>query len=95
MPPIDDDVPDLDDPAHNATRGQLVRLIVLHKADLGVAHFSDSEIVAKVDDIAALMLARHGRALLAGDSAWLAHFAWFADACDRLQCGQRAVPMNG
>jgi hypothetical protein len=59
MPPIDDD---LDDPAHDAMRGELARLFVMHKADLGVGHFSDAEIVARVDDIAALMLARHGRA---------------------------------
>ena len=52
------DVPPLDDPSHNAVRGELARLLVLHKADLGAGHFSDAAIVAHVDDVAAVVLAR-------------------------------------
>jgi hypothetical protein len=66
-----DDAPPLEDESHNATRGELARLFIQHKADLGVPHFSDANIAAKVDSIMALMLKRHGRALLASDEAWL------------------------
>ena len=44
---------------------------------------------AAVDRIMALMLERYGRALLAGDAAWLEKFRWFGDACDRLQAAVR------
>lgn len=89
------EIPDLSDPAHNAIRGELARLFVERKADIGLAGHDDTEIVARTDDIMAFLLNRYGLAELKGDDAWLARFQWFVDACNRLQQDQTAVPMNG
>ncbi|MGQ0582778.1 MAG: hypothetical protein ACT4O6_12635 [Reyranella sp.] len=95
MPP--NDIPPLDDPAHDPVRGELARLFICHKGDLGLANHIDADIVARVDDIAALMMERYGRALLAGDAGrdWIDRYAWFGDACDRLYTGQSAVVLDG
>jgi len=95
MPP--NDVPPLDDPSHDPVRGELARLFITHKADLGLAERPDADIIARVDDVAALMMESHGRALLAGDAGreWLGRYAWFGEACDRLYIGQSADTMNG
>ena len=94
MPP--NDIPPLDDPAHDPVRGELARLFIRHKSDLGLADRPDADIVARVDDLMAFMLERHAHAMLAGDAgrAWLDRYAWFAEACDRLQRDQPAVTMD-
>jgi len=93
MPP--NDVPPLADPAHDGMRGELARLLVVHKADYGAGDFADDEVVAKVDDTVWQLLCLVGRAELAGNREFLRRFAWFVDACDRLQADQPAVPFDG
>ena len=85
------DVPPLDDPSHNAVRGELARLLVLHKADLGAGHFSDAAIVAHVDDVAAVVLAR----FLSDRERFAAKWPALADALDRLQADQPGAKLDG
>ena len=42
----------LSDPSYNAVRGAIARAFVRDKSELGVAHFSDADIVAREDAIA-------------------------------------------
>lgn len=92
--PLNDDIPPLDDPAHDPVRGELARLFMMHKADLGLADRPDVDIVARVDDIMVFMMQRHGNALLANDTAWLNCFRWFSGACDRLAADERTLPLD-
>ena len=90
-----DDVPPLDDPSHNATRGELARLFVQHKAELGLAVRDDFEIVARVDDIAwhlwqRAALAAHTRQGKAFSHRW----PWVVEVLWRLNEGQQSVPMD-
>ena len=69
------DLPDLADPAHDPVRGELARLLIAHKADIGLADRGDAVIVERVDDIAGFMFERHCRALLANDTdGWNASY---------------------
>jgi hypothetical protein len=90
MLPTDDALP-LDDPSHDAVRGELARLFVLHKRDLGLAGRDDIEIVQRVDDIAYYVLIRVGAAMIEGDSAFLDKFGWLIGAFERLESGLRAA----
>jgi hypothetical protein len=90
MPTIDD-VPELDDPSHNATRGELVRLFLANKDRLGIGCFADDAIIAHIDDVAAVILAR----FLSDRERFAAKFPALAEAFGRLQNGQRIGPMDG
>lgn len=85
----------LDDQSHDAVRGELAKLFLQHKHDLGTPYATDAAIVEAVDDIAALLLSRHGIAYRSNDVAWLARFRWFAEACDRLLHDAPAVQLDG
>ena len=54
----------------------------------------DDDVAASVDDFTAFMLGTHRGTFLARDSAWLARYRWFVEACDRLQADRPAVPMD-
>jgi len=86
-----DDIFPLGDPAHDAMRGELARLFIAHKTDLAIAHFADADIVARVDDVEAVVLAR----FLSCRERFVGRFPWLADAIERLQRGELAVPMDG
>lgn len=89
------DIPELSDRSHNTVRGELARLFVRHKVDIGLADRGDAEIIANADNVMAFLLDRYGVAELTSDDAWLARFKWFVDACNRLQQDLPAVPMDG
>ena len=90
MPAIDD-VPPLDDPAHNDMRSELARLVIANKYRLGIGRFADADIAAHIDDIACVVLAR---AATEGPR-FAERFPWLVDAIARLQRGESAVKMNG
>jgi len=91
VPPIDDDLDDLADRSHDPVRGELCRLIIANKADLGIGRFADGDLIANVDDVARVVLAR----FLSDRERFAERFPWLVDAITRLQRGEPAVPLDG
>jgi len=86
-----EDVPPLDDPSHNAMRAELARLFIANKDRLGIGRFADADIVANVDDVAHVVLAR---AATAGPR-FAERFGWLVDAFTRLEMDRRVAPLDG
>lgn len=85
----------LDSPAFGQVRGDLARLYIERKAEIGLAGRADADIVERVDDITFQLLQTIGRATLAGNAAFLARYSWLVDAFDRLETDRPAVTLDG
>lgn len=78
-----------------AIRADLGRLYLAHKAELGMAEFTDDYVIEHIDDITAMMIGL-GQAALQNDArAWLERHAWFTDATTRLFADQPATTLDG
>ena len=67
---LDPTSPDYVGPDYNVARGELPRLFIAQKADLGIVEHADGEIAEHVDDIARHRWQRVALARLAGDAAF-------------------------
>jgi hypothetical protein len=98
MPQIDPNAPVNLDPAapeYAGIRADLGRLFLQHKDELGMADWTDADIVAQVNDIAGALMMASTHAVAHGDRAWLDRHAWFSKACERLFADKPAVPLDG
>ena len=73
---------------HDAVRGELARLVIRHKRDLGIGGFADAEIVANVDAIVDSVWRRIALASAMGDTALVERFIWFGGAAAHVDEGQ-------
>jgi hypothetical protein len=89
------DFPDPDAPEFAVVRGELARLFIEHKADMGMGDHPDAYFVEHVNDVAATLVFLSVHALDHGDEAWLARHEWFRQACNRLDHDQPAVKLDG
>jgi hypothetical protein len=91
------DTPTLDpnDPQFAPVRADLARLFIEHKAELGLAAWSDEAIVSEVNLIASSLIAAGIHAADRGDAGWLERHRWFGEAFERQFKGELAVPLNG
>ena len=71
------------------------RLYILHKDDLKRDDMADDEIVRRVNDITAALMAAGMHASARGDQAWLERHRWFGEACERPFADQPAVKLDG
>jgi hypothetical protein len=101
MPPADctvfqrwDSVPDPADPRFAPIRADLARLLIAHKADLGLTDWTDDKIVDHVTWIASALIACGMVALQRGDRAWLERHRRFGEANERLFADRHAVPLD-
>jgi hypothetical protein len=78
------ELPDLNSPEFVAIKARLARTYLTHKADLGVPFAYYAEIVKRVDEITALLIAGATKALRTNNPLWLARYAWFAEIVDEL-----------
>jgi hypothetical protein len=86
---------DPNDAEFASVRGELTRLFLAHKADLGMADHPDSFIVDNVNRIAGAIMACGTIAMDRGNEAWLERHRWFSDAAARLFADGKAVPLDG
>ena len=84
-----------DAPEFAAIRGDLARLFILHKAELGKAEWHDEAIVAETNNIMTALMAASTHALAHNDQAWLERHRWFGEALDRLFRDQPATRLDG
>lgn len=95
---LDNNLPD-PDAAYAPIRSELARLFVLHKADLGMADVPDDQIVANLNRIAEIVMAKTNAVLASDDAAkteeWLVRHRWWVEAGIRLYCGLPAVRLDG
>ncbi len=84
-PPIAERVTDDLDAAEFAPiKGELCRLFLDHRDELGVVGLTDEFIVANTDDVMTVLMALVVEANRAKATEWLNKFSWFADACAKL-----------
>lgn len=72
-------------------RGELARLFIANKDRLGIGRFADADIVANIDDVTRVVLARAA----AAGPRFAERFPWLAYAIARLQRGDPAGPLDG
>jgi hypothetical protein len=87
-------VVDLSDPAFAPIKARLARTYLQHKADLGVADVSDVAILQRIDGITLTLLQAVGRAVMAGDEAFLERNAWFIEIAEDLMA-ERPAKLDG
>lgn len=75
---------DLADPSLNAGRGELCRLILAHKSDLGLEDKANDDIIAQIDDIVSHLWMQCARAAYGGDAKFAERFSWLVEAFERL-----------
>jgi hypothetical protein len=92
MPAIEP--PHMDTRDFNAVRDELCRLLIARKADLGLSDRADTEIEARIDDIVLFLAARVGAAQITGDQRFMERFGWLIEAFQRLDEGDRTVPLD-
>jgi hypothetical protein len=88
-------LPDLHDPQFAPIRTRLARAYLEHKGDLGVPLTDDAEIVARVDEITALIFEMSGKALRSNNRRWLERYRWFAEIVDDLTEDRPGKPLDG
>ena len=88
-------IPDLSDPEFGLIKARLARAYLEHKGDLGVLLTEDSEIIALVDEITALLLAAWFQASLADNQRWKERYSWFSEAIAELQDALPGKPLDG
>jgi hypothetical protein len=84
-----------DDAQFAGIRGELARLFVAHKADLGMAAASDEFIVEHVVTIARTVMSITNAALATNDEAWMERNRWWVEAGARLSNDESAAPLDG
>jgi hypothetical protein len=89
------DMPDLNSPEFAAVKARLARAFLDHKGDLGALHASDEDIVARADEIAALLMGALARAMAQGNARWLAQYAWFTDLVNEMLDDRPGKPLDG
>ena len=89
------DLPRPDAPEFAPIRGDLARLYIAHKGDLGLLDWTDAQLVEHVDDVTAALIGCGRVAMQRGDEAWLERHRWFAEACERLFSDLPATRLNG
>jgi hypothetical protein len=85
------DIPNPDAPEFAPIRGELARLFIEHRDDLGLMVESDDWIVEHVGLITIALIRLTTHALDHGDEAWLARHAWWREASRRLFKGEAAT----
>lgn len=91
------DIPPPNHPMFAKMRTRCARAYIEHKAELGVREASDEEIVARVDEINAILLGGLSRAMRGdpGTAAWMANYRWFCELLVELIEGDEGAPLNG
>jgi hypothetical protein len=64
------ELPDLNSPEFAPIKARFARAYLEHKADLGVPNASDEAVLARVDDITAILFASSVRAWRTDDQRW-------------------------
>jgi hypothetical protein len=89
------ELPDLNAPEFAPIKARFARANLEHKADLGVPNASDEAVLARVDDITALMLGALGRAMAERRHTWLRHYGWCTDPVIELLDDQPGKSLHG
>ena len=85
---------DLSDPEFGRIKARLARAYLEHKGDLEALLTDDTEIIAHVDEITALLLAASDRAWCADNQRWKERYRWFFEAIAELQDGLPGKPLD-
>jgi hypothetical protein len=88
-------IPDPTSPEFASIRARLAVAYVEHKHELGVPVANDAEIVERVDEITALMLAASAKAISTGNRRWMARYRWFAAIIDDLTEDRPGKALDG
>jgi hypothetical protein len=72
------ELPDLNAPKFAPIKARFARAYLEHKADLGVPDASDEAVLARVDDITAILFASSVQAWRTDDPRWKERYGWFA-----------------
>jgi hypothetical protein len=70
------------EPNMRAIHGRFVRLFLEHKAEAGVAHLSDEQVIEQAPAIFERLVATCVEARRKGDQETVDQLAWFDHACD-------------
>ena len=76
-------------------RGQLARVFVEHKADMGFPDATDARIVEHVDDIGAVLIALTEHATKIDDRVWLRRHIWWRLLAHQLRNELPTAPLDG
>ena len=89
------ELPDLNSPEFAPIKARLARAYLEHKADLGVPDATDEAVLARVDEITAILFASSVRAWRADDQRWKERYRWFFEAIAELHDAEPGKPLDG
>jgi hypothetical protein len=89
------ELPDLNAPEFAPIKARFARAYLEHKADLGVPDATDEAVLARVDEITAILFASSVRAWRTDDQRWKERYGWFAAIMSELLDNVPGKPLDG
>jgi hypothetical protein len=89
------ELPDLNSPEFAPIKARFARAYLEHKDDLGVPLTDDAEIVARVDEITALLFAASIKAWRTDNQRWKERYRWFLATMAELHDDVPGKPLDG
>jgi hypothetical protein len=89
------ELPDLNSPEFAPIKARLARAYLSHKDDLGVPNASDEAVLARVDEITAILFAASVRAWRGDNQRWKERYRWFAAIVSELLDDEPGKPLDG